>query len=111
MIICIKLCTGEELIGQTDSDILDDIYINLTDVLQIVADVDEGYYSLHFAPWMPYTEENLYTFRRRDIITILTPSARLLAKYEEYLEPEELEIDPELLKEMKDLYDSLRSRK
>lgn len=106
MLIVLKLITGEELIGETDSDVMDDHYINLTDVLQIMKDVDEDYYSLYFVPWMPYADENLFTFRRRDCITIVHPNENMIEKYSDFLGPPP---DQEHMEALKQLFDSLRS--
>ena len=84
--VCIKLVSGEELIGSTDSDQSDE-WINIEYPVDIsYAHDHEGNYGLKFALFMTYGEEKLFTFRRKDIIVYTKPNQNMIKYYEEFIE-------------------------
>lgn len=95
--ICIKLVSGEEVIGLTESNHNDE-YINLEDPVKIVHGVDEeGNYGIRFLSFMSYCENSLFTFRQRDVILYMSPTENMIGYYKDYMsrrgDPEGLETD------------------
>jgi len=58
--ICIKLVSGEELIGTTESDLESETVINIDNPLSIVQVQTQSGQALSFVPFMPYSSETLY---------------------------------------------------
>jgi hypothetical protein len=83
--ICFKLITGEEIIAKIDSE--DDQYLNVSDPVKLSYEYDfySGEYGLKFLNFMPYSEEMLFTFDRKYIITYIQPSDKMLKYYVKYL--------------------------
>ncbi len=83
--ICIKLRTGEEIMGQLDTDC--DAFVSISDPVKIMYGYDaEGYYGLRMQRFMSYTVDDLYTFNNNDIVLTATPSDDIIALYSSYLE-------------------------
>lgn len=82
--LCIKLITGEELIGTTEFEEGDE-FVNLEDPVKISNGYDsEGNFGLRFTHFMSYCEERLFTFKHRDIILYSKPTDGLIKYYNEY---------------------------
>lgn len=81
---CFKLISGEELIAKIDTE--DDQYLTVSDPVTLSYEYDKyGEYGLKFMHFMPYGDEMLFTFRRKDIITYIEPSDKMLKYYTRYL--------------------------
>lgn len=83
--ICFKLISGEEIIAKVDSE--DDEYLNISDPVKLSYEYDffSGEYGLKFINFMPYSDEMLFTFKRKYIITYIQPSNKMLKYYTRYL--------------------------
>lgn len=82
--VCFKIITGEELIAKVDTE--DEEYLSVIDPVALSYEYDHnGEYGLKFMHFMPYGEEMLFTFRRKDIITNIEPSDKMLKYYTRYL--------------------------
>lgn len=83
--ICIKLVTGEELVGITESD-LNDEFINMESPVEVSSGYDaQGNYGLKFGMFMSYSDEKLFTFKRKDIILYCKPNNSMIRYYEEFI--------------------------
>ena len=94
--ICIKLVTGEELVGTIESE--PDEYVNIENPIEVSFGFDaEGNYGIKLGMFMSYCEEKLFTFKARDIILYNKPGEKMIRYYEEFLKrytsPEEDEPD------------------
>lgn len=84
--ILIKLVSGEELMGVSDSEYSDD-FINIDTPIEISSSYDaEGNFGLKFAMFMSFSEESLFTFRARDVIVYCKPTQNMIKYYEDFLQ-------------------------
>ena len=82
---CIIDTTGEEIVGTTESDHDDDL-INLDEPIRIVPGLDdEGNYGLRLTTFMPFVEDTLFTFKRKDVILYCKPTENLIEYYKDYI--------------------------
>lgn len=82
--ICFKLSTGEELIAQVDSE--DDEYLNVLDPVILSQDYNYyGEFGLKFLNFMPYSNDSLFTFKKKYVITYTEPSEKVLQYYTKFL--------------------------
>lgn len=82
--ICFKLTTGEELIAQVESE--DDEYLNVLDPVVLSQDYNYyGEFGLKFLNFMPYSNDSLFTFKKKYIITHIEPSKKVLQYYTKFL--------------------------
>ena len=105
--LCIKIITGEEIVGMTESDPQTDEYINLEDPVKVSQGYDpEGNFGLRFSHFMPFSEERLFTFKPKDIILYSKPTVGMIRYYDQYMKQSN-EIEESLDSEtMADLFDS-----
>jgi hypothetical protein len=83
--ICLKICTGEEIVGLTESDPQTDEFINVEDPVKVNHALDpEGNFGIRFSHFMPFSEERLFTFKRKDVILYSKPTTGLIKYYDEY---------------------------
>jgi hypothetical protein len=84
--ICLKISTGEELVGTTESEHNDEV-INIEDPIRIVpGHDDEGNYGLRLTTFMPFVEDSLFTFKRKDVILYNKPTENLIEYYKDYID-------------------------
>lgn len=82
--VCIKLVTGEELIGTTESDMESDEYINLDNPFRLSGMYDEtGNYGIKITAFMSYSDDTLFTFKPNHVILYTYPTPELVSYYEE----------------------------
>lgn len=85
-IILLKLITGVDIIGQTESDLEQDEIINIENPLEAFQGMStNGNIYIHYSPFLPHSEEKLFTFKSKDIITYCKPNEYLLNYYNNYL--------------------------
>ena len=96
--ICLKLVSGEELIGMVDSESED--HFNITDPVKISPGYDtEGNFGIRLFSFMSYCEENLFTFTKKDVMMYSSPTKEMMKYYQDYLSrrsdfnDDELDID------------------
>lgn len=103
-VVCVKLITGLELVGELEG-FVDDDYLNLVDPLAINQGFDpDGTMTLMFFPFMPYSQEKLFTFNRKDVMVYCIPNEQLASQYLDYrsrTDPDPSMID-ELLEAIRD---------
>lgn len=88
--ICIKLVTGEELIGTTESDLESTDPVNLDNPFRLTSGFDEiGNYGIKIAAFMSYCDDTLFTFNPKHIILYSYPTPELVSYYEEILKKRE----------------------
>jgi len=81
---CLKLMTGETLIGVLESEDTDE-YINISSPIQIEYGYDQkGNFGLKFLPFMSYCDTDLFTFKRSHVILILKPTKNTIDYYITY---------------------------
>jgi len=83
--ICLKLITGEEIIGKTESEHNDE-YINIENPVTITHATDaHGNHGISFFAFMSYCENNIFTFRLKDVILYLVPTDSMTSYYKDYM--------------------------
>ena len=81
--ICLKLITGEVVMGLLESE--NDDYYNLEEPVNLSYDFDQdGNFGLKFIPFMSFCGQKLFTFNRRYIIMALEPKPETIEFYNEF---------------------------
>ena len=77
---CLKLVTGEEIIGDVEK--LSDGSVKIKDAAQIVMmPGSSSKLSLGLVPFLPYSEDDAFTLVQDHIIVLHTPSTDLINNY------------------------------
>ena len=80
--VILKLNTGEEIIGATNSDLELDENINIENAMNIVYRPDEnGNYVIKLIDFMTCSEERLFTFNKKYVILYCIPSKSVIDYY------------------------------
>lgn len=83
--ICLKLITGEEIIGQTESEHNDE-YINIENPVKVTHAVDaHGNHGISFISFMSYCEKSTFTLKPKDVILYLAPTENMVEYYKDYM--------------------------
>jgi hypothetical protein len=83
--ICLKLNTGDEIIGETDSEHNDE-YINIENPVKITHATDSrGNHGISFISFMSYCENSVFTFKQKDVILYLVPTDSMIEYYKDYM--------------------------
>ena len=70
----------------TESDHNDD-FINVEEPIKISpGHDDEGNYGLRLTTFMPFVEDTLFTFKRKDVILYCKPTENLIEYYKDYID-------------------------
>jgi len=82
--LSIKLVSGEQLMGELESD---DEYINLINSVEVIQSYTMEVYSIiKLVPFMTWTENELFTFNRKYVIVTSVPTEKLIKYYKQYLD-------------------------
>jgi len=81
-IICLKLISGEEVIGKTVHDdergtMLEDV----ASVMMMPGKSDPNTVSLGLMPFLPYAETHQFTFAKSSIVTSFSPNIDMINNY------------------------------
>lgn len=83
--ICLKLITGEEIIGKTESEHNDE-YINIENPVKVTHAVDsQGNHGITFLSFMSYCENTAFTLKPKDVILYLAPTDNMIEYYKDYM--------------------------
>lgn len=83
--ICLKLISGEEIMGMIDS--VSEPYISITKPVTISFGWDkDGNYGLKMSLFMSYSDDELYTFDEKMLIIAVPPNEEMIALYNKYLD-------------------------
>ncbi len=83
--ICLKLITGEEIIGKTESEHNDE-YINIENPVKVTHAVDaHGNHGITFLSFMSYCENTAFTLKHKDVILYLAPTDNMVQYYKHYM--------------------------
>lgn len=81
--ICLKLVTGEVVMGLLESENED--YFNLEEPVNLSYDFDQdGNFGLKFVPFMSFCDQKVFTFNRRYIIMAIEPKDETVEFYNEF---------------------------
>lgn len=81
MIKCIKLSTGEEIIGEV-SDTIDGGALNInTPVSIMMVPTQQGQFTVALIPFLPYAETKQFRFQSDNIILVFEPNADMRNEY------------------------------
>jgi len=83
-IVIIRLIDGTEIIGKSESDGMTDEYFNLSECYQMVTKLvssEDDHAATHLIPFMPHSNEKLFTFSGRHVIVHTTPSQEMMLYY------------------------------
>jgi hypothetical protein len=81
--ICLKLITGEVVMGIVES--INDDYFNLEEPVNLSYDFDKnGNFGLKFIPFMSFCDQNVFTFNRKHVIMDLEPKEETIEFYNEF---------------------------
>lgn len=80
-IVCLKLTSGEEVIGKLDKDT--DVTIDLKDVASIVMmpGGQHGQVGLGLMPFLPYAEDKAFAFNKSFVMVQFEPGVDMLNNY------------------------------
>lgn len=99
-IILLKLITGEELIGVSESDLNDDV-INIDNPAIIIQGLNQNAeYSFKLLRFMPYTTDSLFSFSKKHIILICEPESSIIEYYKDF--------EKERIKSLEEFQDRIR---
>jgi len=83
--LSIKLVSGEQLMGELEEP--NDEFINLINPVEISQGYTiEGYSLIKLAPFMTWTENELFTFNKKYIIVTSVPNEKLITYYKQYMD-------------------------
>ena len=92
--VILKLNTGEEVIGKTDSNLELDESINLEDAMNIVYRPDDnGNYIIKLIDFMTCSEERIFTFNKKYVILYCIPSKNVIDYYKSVVSFDGIKID------------------
>ena len=75
----IMLQNGLEIIGDVKDNVT---HYNIEDPVMLqMAPTADGKFTYNMAPFMPYAEERVYPFDKKDVIMIVTPQKELYNSY------------------------------
>lgn len=81
--ICLKLTTGEVVMGLVES--INDDYFNLEEPVNLSYDFDhDGNFGLKFVPFMSFCDQKVFTFNRKHVIMNSEPKAETIEYYNEF---------------------------
>lgn len=87
MYLILKMITGEELIGTTESDSNDDDVINLENVYSIIYQMSrDGNIDVKYMPYILSSDEKLFTFTQKHIIHTSIPSNKYIKLYDDMVQ-------------------------
>jgi hypothetical protein len=82
--LSIKLVSGEQLMGEVESN---DEYINLINPVEVIQSYTmEGYSVIKLVPFMTWTENELFTFNSKYVIVASNPNEKLIKYYKQYMD-------------------------
>jgi len=80
-IMCLKLVTGEEVIGEV-VDSLESVEISTPAIVMLIpSPVGDGRYNVGLGPYMPYAKDPKFTFKRESVVCTFEPSADIRNEY------------------------------
>ena len=81
--ICLKLITGEAVMGLVES--INDDYFNIEEPVNISYDFDkDGNFGLKFFPYMAWCDKTVFTFNRKFVIMDIEPKPETIEFYKEF---------------------------
>ena len=81
--ICLKLVTGEVVMGILESE--NDDYYNIEEPVNLSYDFDRnGNFGLKFVPFMSFCDQTVFTFNRKHVIMALEPKEETIEFYNEF---------------------------
>jgi hypothetical protein len=110
--ICLKLVTGETVMGVVES--VNDDYFNIEEPVNISYDYDEdGNFGLKFVPYMSWCDKTLFTFNRRFVIMDAEPKTETIEFYKEFqlVRYEDEDDDDSGVIDLSSLYDKVYDKK
>ena len=90
--ICLKLVTGEVIMGLVES--VNDEFFNLEEPVNLSYDYDvNGNFSLKFVPYMGFCDQQVFTFNKKYVMMYLNPKQEVVGFYNEFNMSRKLEDD------------------
>lgn len=80
-VICLKLTSGEELIGTLLNDGTDTIEIEEVSAVVMMPGAEQGQFRMGLMPFLPYSESVKFTLNKRAIVTQFEPSMEMINNY------------------------------
>lgn len=77
-VVCLKLMTGEELIGQ---DMGDNQYKDMAAIMMVPGSQNDGQVGLGLMPFLPYSDDESFVINENAIIIKHTPSIDMINNY------------------------------
>jgi hypothetical protein len=80
-VICIKLTSGEELIGTLISEDSDTIVIEEVSAVVMMPGQDPSQFRMGLMPFLPYSESVKFTLKKQAMVTTFEPSMEMVNNY------------------------------
>ena len=78
---CLKLVTGEEVIGQFVDNATADVTLSGVSAIMMMPGQTPGQISLGLMPFLPYAESEEFTFPRDKIMVMFDPNTDMVNNY------------------------------
>lgn len=78
---CIRLVAGEEVMGDVDESSETHVKVRTPASIHLVPGQSSQQVSIGLLPWLPYSDDDVFTIGRDKIVTIHTPSVDLINNY------------------------------
>lgn len=81
-ISCIKLVSGEELVGDVTNTLQGEVQISQP-LMVVIMPTGQGSFQVGLAPYLPYTEEKTFVYRKESVILQFEPNLQMQNQYKE----------------------------
>lgn len=81
MINCIKLVSGEEIIGDTEEKFNGDIVVTKPLLIVMMPSQSGGEFTVGLAPFLPYAKDKSFFLERKNILLMFPPATAMYNQY------------------------------
>ena len=80
-VICLKMTSGEELIGTLVDDQMSTITIKEVSAVVMMQGQEQGQFRMGLMPFLPYSEEEQFVISKHAVVTQFAPSMEMINNY------------------------------